>query len=61
VVDERGVELVVLADYMRLLSERVSETALRADPNVHPSMFSSFPGARLEDALAHGVRSRAQP
>lgn len=53
----RGVELVVLAGYMHLLTrpflERFSERIL----NVHPSLLPAFPGTRaIEDALAHGVR-----
>lgn len=51
-----GVDLVVCAGYMHLLTE----SFLRAFPqrivNVHPSLLPAFPGARaIQDALAAGV------
>lgn len=51
-----GVDLVVCAGYMHLLTD----SFLRAFPqrivNVHPSLLPAFPGARaIEDALAAGV------
>jgi phosphoribosylglycinamide formyltransferase 1 len=54
-LDERGVRVVVLAGYMRLLSPAFLE---RFDPivNVHPSLLPSFPGLRaIEQALEAGV------
>jgi phosphoribosylglycinamide formyltransferase-1 len=53
----RGVELVCLAGFMRLLSA----TFVRAFPNrilnIHPSLLPSFPGLDAQhQALAHGVR-----
>jgi len=54
---ERGVELVVLAGYMRLLSEPFLNRFPARILNVHPSLLPSFPGAHaVEDALAHGVK-----
>jgi phosphoribosylglycinamide formyltransferase 1 len=54
---ERGVELVVLAGYMRLLSEPFLNRFPGRILNVHPSLLPSFPGAHaVEDALAHGVK-----
>jgi len=54
---ERGVELVVLAGYMRLLSEPFLDRFPGRILNVHPSLLPSFPGAHaVEDALAHGAR-----
>jgi len=50
----RGVELVVCAGYMHLLTPAF----LRRFPvvNVHPSLLPAFPGLRpIEDALAAGV------
>ena len=52
----RGVDLVVLAGYMHLLTpvflERFSERIV----NVHPSLLPDFPGTHpIEDALAAGV------
>ncbi len=54
-LEERGVRVVVLAGYMRLLSPAFLE---RFDPvvNVHPSLLPSFPGLRaIEQALEAGV------
>ncbi len=51
---ERGVELVVCAGYMQLLTAVFLErhTAI----NVHPSLLPDFPGTTpIEDALAAGV------
>lgn len=54
---ERGVELVVLAGYMRLLSEPFLDRFPGRILNVHPSLLPSFPGAHaVEDALARGVK-----
>jgi phosphoribosylglycinamide formyltransferase-1 len=54
-LEERGVRLVVLAGYMRILSPAFLE---RFDPivNVHPSLLPSFPGLHaIEQALEAGV------
>lgn len=52
---ERGVELVVLAGFMQLLTEAVVERLPVV--NVHPSLLPAFPGLRAwEQALAAGVR-----
>lgn len=53
----RGVELVCLAGFMRLLSA----TFIRAFPNrilnIHPSLLPAFPGLDAQhQALEHGVR-----
>jgi phosphoribosylglycinamide formyltransferase-1 len=54
---ERGVELVVLAGYMRLLTQPFLERFPGRILNVHPSLLPSFPGAHaVEDALGHGVK-----
>lgn len=54
---EAGVELVVLAGFMRMLTP----VFLRAFPgrvvNIHPSLLPAFPGVRAQaQALAHGVK-----
>ena len=54
---EKGVELVCLAGYMRLLSPLF----VRAFPgkilNVHPSLLPAFPGLEAQrQALEHGVK-----
>ncbi|HEV2860335.1 MAG TPA: phosphoribosylglycinamide formyltransferase [Pyrinomonadaceae bacterium] len=54
---ERGVELVCLAGYMRLLSPCfVGEFAGRI-LNIHPSLLPAFPGLDAQrQAIEHGVR-----
>jgi phosphoribosylglycinamide formyltransferase-1 len=54
---ERGVELVVLAGFMQLLTVPFLERFPGRILNVHPSLLPAFPGAHaVEDALAHGVK-----
>jgi len=57
VLKERGVELVCLAGYMRLLSRDF----IRAFPdriiNIHPSLLPAFPGLDAQkQAFDHGVK-----
>jgi phosphoribosylglycinamide formyltransferase 1 len=53
----RGVELVVLAGYMQLLSEDFLARFPERVINVHPALLPAFPGLRpVEDALAYGVK-----
>jgi len=56
-LEERGVELVVLAGYMQLLSvEFVGRFRGRAI-NVHPALLPSFPGLEaVQQALDHGAK-----
>jgi phosphoribosylglycinamide formyltransferase 1 len=52
----RGVDLVVLAGYMHLLTPSFLERFPNRVVNVHPSLLPAFPGAHaLEDALTAGV------
>ena len=52
----RGVDLVVLAGYMHLLTSTFLERFPDRIVNVHPSLLPAFPGARaVEDALTAGV------
>lgn len=54
---ERGVELVVLAGYMQILTPTFLDRFEGRILNVHPSLLPAFPGAHaVEDALAHGVK-----
>jgi phosphoribosylglycinamide formyltransferase 1 len=54
---ERGVELVVLAGFMQLLTAPFLGRFPGRILNVHPSLLPAFPGAHaVEDALAHGVK-----
>jgi phosphoribosylglycinamide formyltransferase 1 len=53
----RGVELVVLAGYMRLLSQEFLGTFPGRIINVHPALLPAFPGLRaVEQAIEYGVK-----
>jgi phosphoribosylglycinamide formyltransferase-1 len=57
-LEEHGVELVVLAGYMHLLTPAFLERFPGRIVNVHPSLLPAFPGTRpLDDALAAGVET----
>jgi phosphoribosylglycinamide formyltransferase 1 len=52
----RGVDLVVLAGYMHLLTPSFLDNFPDRIVNVHPSLLPAFPGARaIDDALEAGV------
>jgi len=54
---EHGVELVVLAGYMRLVRTPILAAFPGAVINLHPSLLPSFPGAHaVRDAIEHGVK-----
>ena len=54
---ERGVDLVCLAGFMRLLSPGFIRAFEGRILNIHPSLLPSFPGLDAQaQALAHGVR-----
>ncbi len=54
---ERGVELVCLAGYMRLLSPCFVEEFRGRILNIHPSLLPAFPGLDAQrQAIEHGVR-----
>lgn len=54
---DRGVDLIVLAGYMELLSPDFVERFHNRIINVHPALLPSFPGLRaIEQALEHGVK-----
>src|SRR3989440_808146 len=54
----RGVDLVVLAGYMHLLTPGFLERFPDRVVNVHPSLLPQFPGAHpIDDALAAGVET----
>jgi phosphoribosylglycinamide formyltransferase-1 len=56
-LDSRGVELVVLAGYMQLLSAGFVQRFAGRLINVHPALLPSFPGLdAIGQALDHGVR-----
>ena len=53
----RGVELVVLAGFMRLLSPLFIKAYSNRIMNIHPALLPSFPGLHVQKkALDHGVR-----
>jgi phosphoribosylglycinamide formyltransferase 1 len=56
-LEGRGVELVVLAGYMQLLSAEFVRRFAGRMINVHPALLPSFPGLdAVGQALEHGVR-----
>ena len=57
-LEEHGVELVVLAGYMHLLTKPFLDRFPGRIVNVHPSLLPAFPGAHaIDDALAAGVET----
>ena len=53
----RGVELICLAGYMRLLSCEFVQAFPNRIVNIHPSLLPSFPGLDAQrQALEHGVK-----
>jgi phosphoribosylglycinamide formyltransferase-1 len=56
-LQERDVELVVLAGYMALLSQAFTDAWSGRLINVHPSLLPAFPGIRaIQQALDYGVK-----
>jgi phosphoribosylglycinamide formyltransferase-1 len=54
---EQGVELVVLAGYMQLLSGAFLQRFRRGVINVHPALLPAFPGLHaVEQAVDYGVK-----
>ena len=54
---EHGVQLVVLAGFMRLLSPVMVEAFPHAMMNIHPALLPAFPGLDAQQqALEYGVR-----
>jgi phosphoribosylglycinamide formyltransferase-1 len=59
-LEARGVELVVCAGYMHLLTPPFLARFARGVVNVHPAPLPAFPGAHpLEDVLAAGASEAA--
>jgi phosphoribosylglycinamide formyltransferase 1 len=55
-LEEHGVEVVVLAGYMHLLTKPFLDRFPGRIVNVHPSLLPEFPGAHaIDEALAAGV------
>lgn len=56
-LDEHGVEAIVLAGFMRILTARFTDRYPLRILNTHPSLLPAFPGAHAPaDALAHGAK-----
>jgi phosphoribosylglycinamide formyltransferase 1 len=57
-LEEHGVEVVVLAGYMHLLTQPFLDRFPERIVNVHPSLLPAFPGMRaIDEALAAGVET----
>ncbi|MFC4778036.1 phosphoribosylglycinamide formyltransferase [Paenibacillus sp. GCM10023252] len=56
-LQRRGVELVVLAGYMRIITAVLVEPYYGRMINVHPALLPSFPGVNgIRQALEYGVK-----
>ncbi len=56
-IDEHGVQLVVLAGFMEILSPGLIARFRGRIVNVHPSLLPAFPGLRsIEQALDYGAK-----
>jgi phosphoribosylglycinamide formyltransferase-1 len=56
-LEEEGIEIVLLAGYMRILGPSVVRAFANRVLNVHPALLPAFPGARaVRDALEWGAR-----
>jgi phosphoribosylglycinamide formyltransferase-1 len=54
---DRGVELIALAGFMRLLSPPFIKAYANRIMNIHPALLPSFPGLQVQKkAVEHGVR-----
>jgi phosphoribosylglycinamide formyltransferase-1 len=57
ILGEAGVELVVLAGYLRIVTAPLLTAFPRRVINIHPSLLPAFPGLHAQrQALAHGVK-----
>ena len=56
-LDERGVDFVCLAGYMRIVGKVLLERYAQRIVNIHPSLLPSFKGAHaIQDAVDYGVK-----
>ncbi len=54
---EAGAEVVVLAGYLRIVTNRLLQAFPQRVINIHPSLLPAFPGLHAQrQALAHGVK-----
>ena len=53
----KGVELIVLAGYMRIIGNTLLTMFPRKIINIHPALLPAFPGAHgIKDAFEYGVK-----
>ncbi|MNQ99517.1 Phosphoribosylglycinamide formyltransferase [compost metagenome] len=56
-LQDRQVDLVVMAGYMRIITNVLVEPFFGRMINIHPSLLPSFPGVRaVEQAVEYGVK-----
>lgn len=56
-LSEKGVELVCLAGYMRIIGKELLERYGGRIINIHPALLPAFPGAHgIRDAFEYGVK-----
>ncbi len=56
-LQEKGVELVILAGYMRIISEEFIQSFPGRIMNIHPALLPAFPGIHVQKKAAdYGVR-----
>lgn len=57
ILREAGAEVVVLAGYLRIVTNRLLHAFPQRVINIHPSLLPAFPGLHAQrQALAHGVK-----
>jgi phosphoribosylglycinamide formyltransferase 1 len=57
ILRDQGVDIVILAGYMRILSEVMVTAFPNAIMNIHPALLPAFPGLHAQkQALDYGVR-----
>jgi phosphoribosylglycinamide formyltransferase-1 len=57
ILEQHGVEYVVLAGFMRVLTEKLLDSFPMRIVNIHPSLLPAFPGINAQSqAFTYGVR-----
>ncbi len=57
ILDEKKINLVVLAGYMRIVSSEILDKYKNRVINIHPALLPSFPGTTgAKDAFEYGVK-----
>ena len=56
-IQERGIDLVILAGFMRIIGKPLIDVFPNRIMNIHPALLPAFPGLHAQkQALEHGVR-----